>query len=64
MKSNFYKQEVQKIRFDPKQFYKIERMLRTKDKGKNKMYFIKWQGYHDKFNNYIKSSALRTQIII
>ena len=59
VKGGFYKQEVQKIRFDPSQAYKIEKILGTKGKGKNKMYLIKWQGYPDKFNSYIKASEVR-----
>ena len=58
MKGGFYKQEVQKISFDPKQLYKIEKVIGTNEKGKNKMYLIKQQGYPDKFNNYIKTSEL------
>ena len=59
MKGGLYKQEVQKIRFDPRQAYKIEKILGTKGKGKNKMYLVKWQGYPDKFNSYIKASEVR-----
>ncbi|KAL7641805.1 UNVERIFIED_CONTAM: hypothetical protein RMT77_007679 [Armadillidium vulgare] len=59
VKGGFYKQEIQKISFDPKQLYKIEKVLGTKGKGKNKMFLIKWQGYPDKFNSYIKASELK-----
>ncbi|KAL7631047.1 UNVERIFIED_CONTAM: hypothetical protein RMT77_018667 [Armadillidium vulgare] len=59
VKGGFYKQEVQKISFDPKQFYKIEKVLGTKGKGKNKMFLIKWKGYPGKFNSYIKASELK-----
>ena len=64
MKGGFYKQEVQKISFDPKQFYKIEKVLGTKGKGKNKMFLIKWKGYPGKFNSYIKSIRVKKILVI
>src|ERR1700755_352824 len=57
IKGGFYKQEIQKIRFDDKSnLYKIEKILGFKGKGKNKQYLVKWIGYPDKFNSYIKAS--------
>ena len=64
MKGGFYKQEVQKISFNPKRFSKIKKVIGTKEKGKNKMYLIKWQRYPDKFNSYIKASELKKILII
>src|SRR5678815_3129201 len=56
IKGGFYKQEIQKIRFDPKSHeYKIEKILGSKGKGKNKQYLVKWVGYPAKFNSYINA---------
>jgi hypothetical protein len=60
IKGGFYKQEIQKIRFDDKSnLYKIEKILGFKGKGKNKQYLVKWIGYPDKFNSYIKASDVK-----
>src|SRR5678816_2109561 len=51
IKGGFYKQEIQKVRFNPVTHeYKIEKILATRGKGKNKQLLVKWRGYPAKFN--------------
>ena len=60
IKGGFYKQEIQKIRFNPESnVYKIEKILGSKGKRRNKQYLVKWVGYPDKFNSYIKASEIK-----
>lgn len=59
IKGGFYKQEIERVRFDPKSnVYKIEKILGSKGIGRNKQYFVQWLGYPDKFNSYIKASEI------
>src|SRR5678815_566842 len=45
IKGGFYKQEIQKVRFNPVTHeYKIEKILATRGKGKNKQLLVKWRG--------------------
>ena len=43
---------------DADEEYKIERIVKSKGKGRNKELFVKWLGYPDKFNSWIKASEL------
>ena len=52
----FYELEVQKINLP--ETYKIEQVLRTQGKGEHRKLFVKWAGYPDKFNSWIKASDL------
>ena len=50
----FYNQEVQAIDQNPNKIYKIERVVkRRKDINNLQEYFVKWQGWPDKFNSWI-----------
>ena len=42
----FYEPELQVLSTKP-EVYRIEKVLRTKGKGKDKQYFVKWHGYKD-----------------
>ena len=50
----FYESELQKIMVDSDQLWKIEKILKTKGTGKNKLYLVKWQNYPSKMNAYGK----------
>jgi hypothetical protein len=60
IKGGFYKHEIQRVRFDPlNNEYKIEKIIGSKGRGKNKQYLVKWVGYPEKFNSYIKANELK-----
>ena len=51
-KAHFYDTEVQKvIKMDD--IYKIEKILKTRRRGRVKEYLVKWKGYPDKFNSWV-----------
>lgn len=52
LKGKFYDFELQKI-VKRDDVYKIEKILKTRKKGKKKEYFVKWTGYPDKFNSWV-----------
>jgi transposase InsO family protein len=52
VKGKFYEIELQKI-IKKDDIYKVERVLKTRKKGKKKEYFVKWFGYPDKFNSWV-----------
>jgi len=53
----FYQSELQKVEFDPKAEFKIEKVLRTKrERGGRIKYFVKWKGYPSKFNSWVSSA--------
>lgn len=38
--------------------YKINKILKTKGKGKNKKHYVSWKGYNDKFNSWIDANTI------
>ena len=59
----FYNEElvlVGQARLSDDKTFKIERILRTKGRGANKQALVKWLGYPDKFNSWVKVSQLES----
>ena len=55
----FYGEELCKVRKNlSTDVFKIEKILKSRDKGSSKEYFVKWKEYRDKFNSWIKVSQL------
>ena len=55
---SFYQQELQKVDLDENNMFKIETVLKTRGKGQNKQYFVKWLHWPKKFNSWIKASDI------
>ena len=53
----FYKAELQPINTKP-EVYRIEKVIRSKGKGVHKQYLVKWHGYSNEYNSWIKASQL------
>jgi hypothetical protein len=58
---SFYEYEVQRV-VKTDNTYKIEKILKTRRRKKVKEYFIKWRGYPDKFNSWVKEIDLKNII--
>ena len=41
----FYESELQKVDIHPDQMWKVETVLKTRGRGKNKQYFVKWRHF-------------------
>ena len=46
-----YKEELQKV--NKPETFKIEKVLKTRKKGRKTEYFVKWLGWPDKFNSWV-----------
>ena len=53
----FYKAELQHIGAKP-EVYRIEKILRTRGKGVYKQHLVKWHGYSNEHNSWIKANQL------
>ncbi|GBN93373.1 Putative uncharacterized transposon-derived protein F54H12.3 [Araneus ventricosus] len=64
LKGRFYANELQKVRKSSSDtLWRIEKVLRTKGKGENKEYFVKWRGFDNRFNSWVKKKWMsRLQI--
>ena len=57
----FYPEElvlVGRERLAPDKRFKVERVIRTEGRGAKKRALVKWFGYPDKFNSWVKASEL------
>ena len=59
LKGRFYVHELQKISKTSGDFWRIEKILRARGKGANREYFVKWKGFDNSFNSWIKKSWMR-----
>ena len=57
LQGRFYEQELQKIN-KTDNLFRIEAILKRQRKGKHTEYFIKWQGYPDTFNSWVREEDL------
>ena len=55
----FYESELQKIIFDEEGAFKIDKVLQTKGRGKNKQSLVSWVGWPKKYNQWIASSQIQ-----
>lgn len=58
IKGTFYQSELQKVGVRDDDMWKVETILKTKGKGQNKQYYVKWLHWPKKFNSWIYASDL------
>lgn len=58
IQGTFYQSELQKIDVNDNDLWKVEKILKSKGKGRNKQYFVKWLYWPKKFNSWINASDL------
>ena len=56
---SFYQSELQKIDYNPNQIFKIEKVLKTRGKGRNKQYYIRWKFYPKKYDSWVKAQDIQ-----
>ncbi|GFY28000.1 chromo domain-containing protein [Trichonephila clavipes] len=56
----FYTEELQKIDKSDNDLWAIEKIIRTKGRGTSRQLFVKWVGFDDSFNSWIKAEWLKT----
>ncbi|MCG8113702.1 MAG: chromo domain-containing protein [Candidatus Thiodiazotropha taylori] len=59
VKGTWYNSELLPLTSDPDKIsYKIEKVLKTRGRQRNKQYFVKWKYYPKKFNSWVKASDI------
>jgi len=53
IKGKFYEHEIQPITQKADEAYVVERVIKTRRRGKKTEYFVKWRNYPDKFNSWV-----------
>jgi hypothetical protein len=49
----FYQQELQSV--TRPEIWEVEKVIKTKGRGKQKEYYVKWHGYSSKFNSWVQN---------
>ncbi|GFR07566.1 uncharacterized transposon-derived protein F54H12.3 [Trichonephila clavata] len=62
IKGRFYAEELQKISKRSDDYWRIEKVLKTKGIGRKKEYYVKWQGFDERFNSCVKEAWMRTKL--
>jgi hypothetical protein len=57
IKGKFYEEEIQPITQKTDETYIVERVIKTRRRGKRTEYFVKWRNYPDKFNSWVDNIA-------
>ncbi len=52
IKGRFYQEELQKVARPADDYYKVEKILKTRRRGGRVEYFVKWQGYPESMNSW------------
>ena len=55
LQGTFYEPELQKVIFDKDQTFKVEKVLKTKGKGKNKQYLVQWLHWPSKYDTWVSN---------
>jgi len=55
IKGTFYQSELQNVDGRDDDLLKIEMIVKTRGKGRNKQYFVKWLHWPKKFNSWISA---------
>ena len=59
VKGSWYNIELLPLDIDPDKIsYKIEKVLKTRGKQRNKEFFVNWKYYPSKFNSWVKASDI------
>ena len=58
IKGSFYQSELQKIEVRDTDTFKVEKILKTKGRGHNKQYYVKWLHFPSKFNSWVKEDDI------
>ena len=58
IKGTFYQSEMQKVDVRDDDVFKVEKTLKTRGRGMNKQYFVKWLHWPSNFNSWIKATDM------
>ncbi|GBO06512.1 Putative uncharacterized transposon-derived protein F54H12.3 [Araneus ventricosus] len=59
IKGRFYAEELQKISKRSDDYWLIEKVLKTKGRGPKKEYYVKWKGFDNRFNSWVKATWMK-----
>ena len=55
----FYERELQRVQQSEADLFLIEKILKTRGKGKDEEYLVRWSGWPSKYDQWIRASSLK-----
>ena len=55
----FYEQELQKVNKTDDDYYRVEKILKSRMRNKRKEYFVKFLGCPEKFNSWLSAENVK-----
>ena len=55
----FYERELQRVQQSEADLFRIEKILKTRGKGKDEEYLVRWSGWPSKYDQWIRASSLK-----
>ncbi|GFR19984.1 uncharacterized protein TNCT_325971 [Trichonephila clavata] len=59
IKGRFYAEELQKFSKRSDDYWHVEKVLKTKGSGRKKEYYVKWKGFDNRFNSWVKAAWMK-----
>ncbi len=59
LEGTFYEEELQKVIKRDSDYYRVEKVIKSCIRNKQKEYFVQWLGYPDSFNCWIPASNVK-----
>lgn len=59
IKGRFYEEELQKVLKKSQDYWRVEQILKTRGVGQRKEYYVKWKGFDQRFNSWVKASWMK-----
>ena len=59
LEGTFYKQELQNIIKKDSDFYRIEKLIKSRMRHKRREYLVKWLGYWNDFNSWVPEDNVK-----
>lgn len=59
IKGRFYEEELQKVTKLQHDFWRVEKILKSRGSAARKEYFVKWKGFDKRFNSWVKASWMK-----
>ena len=59
LEGTFYEQELQKVSKTDDDYYRVEKILKSRMRNKRKEYFVKFLGYPEKFSSWIPAENVK-----
>lgn len=58
IEGSFYEQELQLFNINSNTIYQIEKIIKTRGRGKNKQFLVRWQDYDKSFDSWVNANQI------